>query len=103
MDQKPRLAPANCSVVGGEKTLQAAGGREALCREIARALAQVGQADAAQVVVHVRRAHLSASVKLKNGRALPEMGFAVSDAPISEKSVKKFADQIAAAVREARL
>jgi hypothetical protein len=55
------------------------------------------------VVVQVRRSHLSASVKLKNGRALPEMGFAVLDAPMSEKSIKKFAAQIAAAVREARL
>jgi hypothetical protein len=41
-------------------------------------------------------------VKLANGKVLPEIGLAVSDAPPSAPAIKKFAAQIAVAVRDAR-
>jgi hypothetical protein len=79
-----------------------AGGHGALCREIEMALAMAGQAGAASVTVHVKRSHMSANVKLTNGKVLPEIGLAVSDAPPSGADIKKFAAQIAASVRDAR-
>jgi hypothetical protein len=100
VEPKRVSAAPRCSVVGGEKVPQAAGGRDALCAQIDKALADVG-GGSATVVVHVRRSHLAADVKLADGRALPQIGFAMSDAPLSKEAIKRFAVQIADAVRAA--
>jgi hypothetical protein len=98
--QKAGAATFSCSVVGGEKIPAAAGGRDTLCGEVRQSLAGIEGAADATVVIHVRRSHLSANVELADGRALPEIGFAVSDAPLSSDSVKRFAARIAAVVAD---
>lgn len=100
MDQKRGSAGARCSVTGSEKMAQSPGGSKALCAEIEKALANVGHAGSATVEVQVRKSHLIANVRLPSGRTLPEIGFAMSDAPLSNKAIERFALQIAAAVHE---
>jgi hypothetical protein len=103
MNQKRGSSGYRCSVTGNEKMAEAAGGSAALCAEIGKALAEVRHADTATVEIQVRRSHLSATVKLADGRTLPEIGLAVSDAPLSGNAIKSFALQIAMAVREATI
>jgi hypothetical protein len=102
VEPKRGTAASSCSVIGGEKIPQAAGGSEALCREIERLLADDQNIGSATIVVDVRRSHMRANVALEDGRRLPEIGLAVSDAALSSNAIKKFAARIAAAVRRAR-
>lgn len=101
IEQKQGGPLQNCSVVGDEKLLAAAGGVASLCREIAASLAELGKPGSATVVVHVRRSHLSARVDLADGRTLPALGFAVSDRPMSREAIRKFGRQIATAIDRA--
>ena len=102
MNRERVLQTPTCSVSGGEKILDTAGGANALCNEIEQALAAGGHAGAATVTILARRTHLSATVRLADGRTLPDLGLAVSDAPVSRNAIKRFALQIAEAVRSAK-
>ena len=101
MSHDAQPAALRCTVVGGEKLLAGAGGRDALCREIRSAVPAAGGTAAADVRVEVFRSHLQASVTLGDGRKLPDIGFAVSDAALSPEAIRKFAAHVGSKIIEA--
>lgn len=105
------VAPANaramtgdvrsCRVVEGEKLLARAGGAQALCAEVGRAIH--GAAPKAHYKAEVKvlpRSMLSTSLVV-NGRALPDQKFAAMDSELDESAVRRFAEGIATAVADA--
>ena len=85
-----------CTVSGEKDLPRGSGGAAALCSEIRRA---VGSAHAGvQVAVRVKRFGLEADVKLGNGRKLPTIGYALSDARLKRENFTAFARSIADAV-----
>lgn len=95
---KPVDPVATCTVSGGEKLPAESGGADALCGEIRR-IVETAHAGV-QVAVRVKRFGLEADVRLRDGRVLPAIGFAMSDARLNRASFTTFARSIADAVEK---
>lgn len=94
-------AGPRCVVSGAKHLPPGSGGERALCGEIARVLAPVGAAVLVQV--EVRSPHrLLAVAKLPDGRTLPAINLAVSDARLSARSFRRLAAALAAQVKSHR-
>jgi hypothetical protein len=94
--------PIACRVVGGTKFPSAAASAAELCRVI-RAAAEK-DAKGAHFAVEIRVVSPSAlvsSVRLSDGRLLPDQHLAVSDSVLRPSAIKRFAEAIAAQVRKA--
>ena len=90
-----------CKVIQGEKLLASAGGANALCAEVKRAIAVAApRARYSAEVKVLPRSRLSTSL-IVNGRALPDQKFAAMDSDLSESMVRRFAEGIAIAVADA--
>ncbi|MCW3796933.1 hypothetical protein OMW55_03825 [Sphingomonas sp. BN140010] len=95
-------APAapRCVVIGGAALPAAVGGSTGVCAAIEAAVARAAPGADWRVEVRLPRPYiLSAAVVLGDGRRLPEQRLTVSDAPLSQAMVERFAERIAAAVR----
>ena len=94
--------PAHCRVFGGEKLPAEIGGPQALCATIEAAVRQRLPSTSFAVEVRVLSdSSLAATVKLRNGRTLPEQRMAVSDRKLNRGSVLRFASAIASQIAEA--
>ena len=94
--------PEHCRVIGGEKLPAEIGGPRGLCATIETAVRQ--RLPSASFAVEVRvlsDSSLAATVKLRNGRTLPELRMAVSDRKLNRGSVIRFASAIASQIAEA--
>jgi hypothetical protein len=91
----------SCRVVAGEKLLARAGGGEAVCGEVKRAIAVAAPKARYKVEIKVLpRSRLSAALVV-NGRTLPEEKFAVMDSELDRNAIHRFAEGVASAVAEA--
>jgi hypothetical protein len=86
---------ASCTVTGPAKFAQGAGGTDALCRAVAAALAKEAPGAHRVEVRLLSASRMAASVRLADGRTLPELHFGVSDATIGAGAVGRFAQDIA--------
>ena len=94
-------ADRSCRVVEGEKLLVRAGGANALCREVKRAVAAVAPKVRYKAEVMVMpRSRLSTTLVV-NGRALPDQKFAAMDSELTESVIRRFAEGLASAVADA--
>jgi hypothetical protein len=90
-----------CRVLGAEKLPSAAGGGDALCTAVERAVAK--RAPKVRYTAQIRvisRSRLAAIV-IVNGRPLPEQKFAVMDRDLSSGSIERFAAALALEVSKA--
>jgi len=91
----------SCRVVTGEKLLVRAGGGEAVCGQVKRAIAVAAPKARYKVEIKVLpRSRLSAALVV-NGRTLPEEKFAVMDSELDLRAIQRFAEGVASAVAEA--
>lgn len=94
-------AQGSCRVASGEKLLAKAGGAEALCAAVERAVAKA--APMARYKAEVRilpRSRLSTTLVV-NGRSLPDQKFAVMDDELKPDSIQRFAEGLADQVADA--
>jgi len=91
----------SCRVVGGEKLPGSAGGPDAICAAINRAVAARTPNVHFAAEVRVVRPSMLATRLTVNGRALAEKTFAVMDGDLDTGSIERFAQSIAAAVEKA--
>jgi len=97
----PEAAQGPCRVTGAEKLPAEAGGADAICAAVQRAVA--AQAPSLRYGAEVRvlsRSALAANL-VANGRKLPELRFSVSDRELNRTTIGRFADSVAAALAEA--
>jgi hypothetical protein len=96
----PEPAQAACRIVGAEKLPAEAGGADAICAAVQRAVAAEtpGLRYSAEIRV-LSRSALAANL-VANGRKLPELRFSVSDRELNRTTIGRFADSIAAALAE---
>ena len=92
---------ANCTVVGAEKLPAEAGGAEALCAAIQRAVATGAPGVRFTVEVKVVSNSRLAAALVVNGKALPQQNFAIMDRTLDQKSIRRFANAIATKVAAA--
>ena len=86
----------SCRVIDGNKLPAESGGADALCGEIAAAVAEAAPGVRYSVEIKVLpRSRLSATVTTADGRRLPELGMASMDKPLTAGSFKRFAASIA--------
>lgn len=101
MTQSPSR-PEHCRVIGGEKLPAEIGGPQGLCATIEEAVQQRVPSTSFAIEVRVLSdSSLAATVKLQNGRTLPEQRMAVSDRKLNRGSVLRFASAIASQIAEA--
>ena len=92
----PQLEAARCRVVGGDKLPQETGGAYALCLAIKEAVA--ARAPKLQYSAAVRvlsTSSLAATIKLADGRTLPEQRMATMDRALTKASIERFAQALA--------
>lgn len=96
-------APAHgqCRVVGAAKLPASAGGADAICAAIGRAVAERAPNVRFSAQVKVVKPSLLATTLVVNGRTLPEQKFAVMDRELGAASIKRFAESIAMEVAKA--
>lgn len=97
----PEQAGSRCRVIGAEKLPAAAGGADAICAAVERAVA--AKAPKIRYSAEIRvvsRSGLRAKL-IANGRELPEQHFAVMDRNLTDRSIERFASSIATALAEA--
>ena len=98
---RPSIEP-QCVVIDGDKLPAETGGTAALCTAIMTAAAERRVGLPASVEVQVlSNSLLSATVKLADGRVLPEQKMAVSDRQLSRGSIERFAAAIAEQIAQA--
>lgn len=96
MNSAERQQSSSCQVIDGNKLPAESGGADALCREIAAAIAQAAPGVGYSIEIRVLpRSRLSATVTTTDGRQLPELGMASMDKPLTAGSFKRFATSIA--------
>jgi len=89
--------PARCRVVGGDKLPAGAGGEQAVCSAIERAVAAEAPGNSASIEVRVISAYsLAATIRTADGRTLPEQRMATMDRTLTKSSIQRFAQAIAA-------
>ena len=94
-------AQRSCHVVAGEKLLARAGGGEAVCGEVKRAIAAAAPKARYKIAIKVLpRSRLSATLVL-DGRTLPEEKFAAMDSDLDPGAIRRFAEGVASAIAEA--
>jgi hypothetical protein len=94
-------AQGPCRVSGGEKLPAEAGGADAICAAVQRAVA--AKAPNLRYTADVRvlsRSSLAADVTA-SGRKLPELRFSVSDRELNPTAIGHFAESVAAALAQA--
>ena len=91
----------HCRVVGGGKLPSAAGGAEALCAAVNRAIAAQAPGIRYSAEVNVRTPSMLVASLVVEGRALPEQKFAVTDRELGKGSIERFANSLAAVVANA--
>ena len=91
----------SCRVVSGEKLLTRAGGGDAVCGEVKRAIAAAAPKAHYKIEIRVLpRSRLSAALVV-NGRTLPEEKFAAMDSELDPGVIHRFAEGFASAIAEA--
>jgi hypothetical protein len=91
----------SCRVVSGETLLSKAGGGDAVCGEVKRAIAAAAPKARYKVEIKVLpRSRLSAALVV-NGRTLPEEKFAAMDSDLDPGAIHRFAEGVAEAVAQA--
>jgi hypothetical protein len=101
MSAAGKEAQRSCRVVAGEKLLAGAGGADALCAQVKKAIAAAApKARYAAKVTVMPRSRLSTSLVV-NGRALPDQKYAVMDSELGPETIQRFAEGIATAVADA--
>ena len=94
-------APGPCRVIGAEKLQGEAGGANAICAAVERAVAV--RAPSLRYSAEIRvlsRSALAAELRT-NGRKLPELRFSVQDRNLNSLAIGHFADSVASALAEA--
>ena len=94
----PETGQGPCRVIGAEKLPVGAGGADAICAAVQRAVAS--KAPNVRYGAEVRvlsRSALAANLEA-GGRKLPELRFSVSDRELNLTSIGRFADSVAAAL-----
>jgi hypothetical protein len=98
-------SPSNeprCVVEHGDRLPPETGGAAALCAAIMKAAGErAGRLPATVDVRVLSPSSLSATVKLADGRVLPEQNMAVSDRQLNRQSIDRFAAAIAADIAKA--
>ena len=102
MSAPRKSAPHLCRVIGGEKWLGGAGGANALCGEIRRAMAAEIPGQAYDVQVRLLSPSRAVASLIVNGRALSEQHFAIMDSDFTGSSLKEFAQALASAAKAGR-
>jgi hypothetical protein len=97
----PEHAQGSCRVIGGEKLAAEAGGPDAICTAIERAVAAKAPGVRYSAEVRALSSSMLAAQLVANGRKLPEQKFAVMDGAISASAIERFADAVATALAEA--
>ena len=98
MSQSTDRAPA-CRVVGGEKLPAELGGAAGLCAAVEKAIREKAPEARYFVELRVVSNHtLAASIKLGDGRALPERKMSISDRQFNRGAIDRFADSIASEI-----
>ena len=88
--------PVTCRVSGADKALADAGGPDALCEMIERAAKARAPGVAFAVEVRAPTIYsLAASIRMADGRSLPELQLSISDRRFDCGSVERFAAAIA--------
>lgn len=90
-----------CHVADAAKLPAAAGGAQAVCREIERAIAAASPTTRYSADIAVRSSSRLSAVLVVNGRTLPEQNFAVSDRELNPESIRRFAEALASEVAKA--
>ena len=91
-----------CSVSSAGKLPPAAGGAEAICAAIEKAVASAAPGADYRVEVRVLSpSSLAATIRTGDGRALPEQKMAVSDAALTKVSIERFARALGAQLASA--
>lgn len=90
-----------CRVATSIKLPGAAGGGQAICTAIERAITSRTPQARVSVEVHVLTPSMLAAAIVVNGRALPERRFAVTDRQLNPSSIQRFAESVATAVADA--
>ena len=91
---RPPAQPASCEVLGREK-LPSGLKVETVCEAIAEAMATHAPSAHFHAEVQVlSKSRVSAALTV-NGRKLPVQNMAVSDGELSEKSIRRFAENLA--------
>jgi hypothetical protein len=97
----PQPTRGPCRVIGGEKLPAEAGGADAICAAVQRAVA--ARAPGVRYSAEVRvlsRNGLAANLET-NGRKLPELRFSVQDRELNSLAIGHFADSVASALADA--
>jgi hypothetical protein len=102
---RPAGASKHCTVTGPAKYVERAGGAPALCEAVEAAVRRAAPTATPQIQIRVASAaSLAATIRLHDGRQLPDQHLAVSDGPMTPVIVGRFADaiaeQIAAATKD---
>lgn len=101
MTQSPSRS-VHCRVIDGEKLPAEIGGPQALCATIEAAVRQRLPATFFALEVRVLSdSSLAATVRLQDGRTLPEQRMAVNDRKLNNGSVLRFATAIASQIADA--
>lgn len=96
---QPDTRPEPCRVVGGDKLPAEVGGGKAICGAIqSAARSQAPGVSFTVEVVILSPSALAATVRLADGRTLPERRMAVSDRLLNSASIGRFAAAIAAEI-----
>ena len=90
-----------CIVESAAKLPGAAGGADAICREIERAVASAAPTARYSVAVKVVSSSRLSAVLVVDGRTLPEQNFAVMDRELNPGAIRRFAESLAGEVAKA--
>lgn len=91
-----------CRIIGGAKLPAETGGQAALCAAIAAAASKQAPGVAFTTELRVLSASsLVATIRMKDGRTLPEQKLAVSDRKLNRASIDRFATALATLIATA--
>jgi hypothetical protein len=97
------VTPEQCRIVDAGKLPAEAGDAKSFCAAIVAAAERQAPGAPYSVEVHVLSpSSLAATVRLANGKQLPEQRMAVSDGELRKRSLDRFADALGAAIAAAR-
>ena len=94
----PERTQAPCRVTGGEKLPPKAGGADAICAAVQRAVAARTPSLRYSAEIRVLSRTALAADLAANGRKLPELRFSVTDRELNPMAIGHFADSVAAAL-----
>ena len=97
----PEPAVGSCRVVGGEKLPAEAGGANAICAAVERAVAAKSPRLRYSADIRVLSRTALAAELQTNGRKLPELRFSVQDRNLNPMAIGHFADSVAKALADA--